>query len=74
MKKREVQKRCAFYAERKTKRKHKDYTYSKCKLTKDSCCICEYKRCTLYIEKEEYIKNCKKYPIMTHYGEYHGTN
>ena len=72
MKKREIQEDCAFYTERRTNRKNKEYIYPKCKITKTGSCICEYKKCTLYVEKEQYRKNCIKYPIMKYYGDYHG--
>lgn len=67
-----VKKDCNFYHERITIRNNSKYIYPKCRLTKNEHCICEYKHCTLYVNKDEYRKNQKKYPIMKYYGDYHG--
>lgn len=43
------------------------YIYYKCNLTSDGQCICQYRKCTLFVDKETYKKNAKKYPLNKEY-------
>ena len=46
---------------------HNKYVYYKCNLTSDRQCICQYRKCTLFVDKDTYKKNAKKYPLKTDY-------
>lgn len=55
---------CKFLKVLKAKNK---YVYYRCNLTTDSKCICQYRKCTLFVDKETYKKNAEKYPIKEDY-------
>lgn len=60
----EEYKNCNFLKEIKVRNK---YVYYKCNLTSDGQCICQYRKCTLFVDKETYKKNAKKYPLNKEY-------
>lgn len=60
----EEYKECHFLKVIKVRNK---YVYYKCNLTSDNQCICQYRKCTLFVDKDTYKKNAEKYPLKTDY-------
>lgn len=53
----EEYKECNFLKVKKVRNK---YVYYKCNLTSNNQCICQYRKCTLFVDKDTYKKKTLK--------------